>query len=101
MLHISRFEFLPSGFLSQASFLIVVGYTTSKEFAVVGLTFAVGLGGCAWSGFPVNHLDIAPRYASILFGISNCLATLPGIFSPLVVGFLTPNEVKIAIVWLA
>lgn len=82
------------GFISQAGFLIVVGYTTSKEFAIAGLTFAVGLGGLTWSGFPVNHLDIAPRYAGILIGISNCLATLPGIFSPLLVGVLTPNETQ-------
>ena len=82
------------GFISQAGFLIVVGYTTSKEIAIVGLTFAVGLGGFTWSGFPVNHLDIAPRYAGILLGISNCLATIPGIFSPVVVGILTPNETQ-------
>lgn len=82
-----------SGFIAQASFLVIVGYTTSKELAIVGLTLAVGLGGFTWSGFPVNHLDIAPRYAGILFGVSNCLATIPGIFSPMVVGILTPNEV--------
>ncbi|XP_057302082.1 sialin-like [Hydractinia symbiolongicarpus] len=82
------------GFFSQAAFLVVVGYTTSKEFAIVGLTLAVGLGGFTWSGFPVNHLDISPRYASILFGISNCIATLPGIFSPMMVGFITENETQ-------
>ena len=74
--------------------MVIVGYTTDKDFAVVGLTCAVGMGGLAWSGFPVNHLDIAPRYASLLLGISNCAATLPGIFSPLLVGYITTNEVS-------
>ena len=73
--------------------MVIVGYTKDKNLAIVGLTLAVGLGGFTWTGFPINHLDIAPRYASILFGISNCLATFPGIISPLVVGIITPNEV--------
>lgn len=73
--------------------MVIVGYTKNKDLAIIGLTLAVGLGGFAWTGFPINHLDIAPRYASILFGISNCFATLPGIISPLVVGLITPHEV--------
>ena len=85
--------FFYTGFLFQGVFLIVVGYSESKHVAVFGLTMAVGFGGLAWSGFIINHLDIAPRYASLLLGISNCFATIPGIISPLVVGFVTTNEV--------
>ena len=73
---------------------MLVAYTANKQAAIIGLTMAVGLGGFTWSGFPVNHLDIAPRYAGVLFGISNCVATLPGILSPLLVGFLTPGETQ-------
>lgn len=90
----ARKMFNTVGFISQAGFLVIVGYTTNKTLAIVGLTLAVGLGGFTWSGFPVNHLDIAPRYAGILFGVSNCLATIPGIFSPLLVGILTPDETQ-------
>lgn len=45
------------------------------------------------SGFNVNHLDIAPRYASILMGISNGVGTLSGMVCPLIVGALTKNKV--------
>lgn len=45
-------------------------------------------------GFNVNHLDIAPRYASILMGISNGVGTLSGMFCPIVVESLTKNEVS-------
>ena len=76
-------------------FLIVVGYSENKHVAVFGLTMAVGFGGLAWSGFIINHLDIAPRYAGFLLGISNCVATIPGIVSPIVVGFVTTNEVML------
>jgi MFS transporter, ACS family, solute carrier family 17 (sodium-dependent inorganic phosphate cotransporter), other len=40
----------------------------------------------------VNHLDIAPQYASILMGISNTVATIPGIISPLIAGFIVTEQ---------
>lgn len=45
------------------------------------------------TGFNVNHLDIAPRYASILMGISNGVGTLSGMVCPLIVGALTKHKV--------
>ena len=53
------------------------------------LTLAVGLGGLGLSGFNVNHLDIAPRYAGVLMGITNCAATIPGIVGPQVAKAIT------------
>ena len=38
--------------------------------AIIALVFAVGCSGFAISGFNVNHLDIAPRYASILASVA-------------------------------
>lgn len=46
------------------------------------------------AGFNVNHLDIAPRYASILMGISNGVGTLSGMVCPLIVGAMTKNKVS-------
>ncbi|XP_047219487.1 vesicular glutamate transporter 2.1 isoform X2 [Girardinichthys multiradiatus] len=45
-------------------------------------------------GFNVNHLDIAPRYASILMGISNGVGTLSGMVCPLIVGAMTKNKTR-------
>lgn len=67
------------GFGGEALFLIVVGCTRSELTAVIALIVAVGCSGFAISGFNVNHLDIAPRYASILMGISNGVGTFAGI----------------------
>ena len=77
-------------------FILIVGFTLNKDIAVLALTLAVGFGGLAWSGFIINHLDIAPRYASLLLGISNCFATVPGMLSPTVVGIITVNEVGVS-----
>ncbi|GFR69333.1 vesicular glutamate transporter [Elysia marginata] len=53
---------------------------------------------CPWGpgrtgipGFNVNHLDIAPRYASILMGLSNSVGTLAGMLCPIVVQSITKD----------
>ncbi|CAF4841233.1 unnamed protein product [Rotaria sp. Silwood1] len=46
-------------------------------------------GCCVGGGYFLVANDIAPAYAGIVFGISNTLATIPGIVSPYVVGALT------------
>lgn len=43
----------------------------------------------------VNHLDIAPQHASILMGLSNTFATLPGILSPIISGYIVTTPVII------
>ena len=65
--------------------------TESNVIGMGCLILAVGFSGFAISGFNVNHLDIAPRYASILMGISNGCGTLAGMFCPIVTEKLTPN----------
>ena len=47
-----------------------------------------------YPGFNVNHLDIAPRYASILMGMSNGVGTIAGIFCPIVTEMLTKHRVS-------
>ena len=66
------------GFGGEALFLIGVAFARSETQAVAFLIIAVGCSGFAISGFNVNHLDIAPRYASILMGISNGVGTFAG-----------------------
>merc|ERR1739844_122119 len=79
------------GFGGEALFLLVVGYTRNKSVAVVSLVIAVGCSGFAISGFNVNHLDIAPRYASILMGISNGVGTFAGMICPITTEQITKN----------
>lgn len=61
---------------------------------MIALTFGVAFSGFAISGYNVNHLDIAPKYASILMGLSNGIGTLAGIFCPIVIDFLTKDTVS-------
>ncbi|XP_069132032.1 vesicular glutamate transporter 1-like isoform X1 [Argopecten irradians] len=77
------------GFGLEACFLLGVGITRNTTTAMVCLTLAVGSSGFAISGFNVNHLDIAPRYASILMGLSNGVGTLAGMLCPIFTELLT------------
>ena len=80
------------GFGGEALFLIAVAYSHTETQAVVALIIAVGSSGFAISGFNVNHLDIAPRYASILMGISNGVGTFAGMICPIVTEQITKDE---------
>ena len=83
-----------TGCITRAVCLIITGYTTNWLVTVICMTFAVGLGGFTYSGFMVNHLDIAPPYAGVLLGITNMFATIPGIVSPLLTGVIAQHHVS-------
>lgn len=65
--------------------------------AVTALTIGVAFSGFAISGYNVNHLDIAPRYASILMGISNGIGTIAGLICPVAIDHITRRAVSLHI----
>lgn len=76
---------------SQDIFIIysICDIVSLQPGATIALTIGVAFSGFAISGYNVNHLDIAPKYASILMGLSNGIGTLAGVFCPVVIDFLT------------
>lgn len=66
----------------------------SQMAAVTALTLGVAFSGFAISGYNVNHLDIAPRYASILMGLSNGIGTIAGLICPIAIDHLTRGQVS-------
>lgn len=73
------------GFGMEATFFLIMAYSDTVMQGMTALTIGVAFSGFAISGFNVNHLDIAPRYASILMGISNGIGTIAGCICPYVV----------------
>ncbi|CAL8084060.1 unnamed protein product [Calicophoron daubneyi] len=70
--------------------LLAVGLVgCNRTAAVVLLTITLGLLGFSNSGFSANMVDAAPAYAGNIMSLTNTLGTLPGIFSPILVGALT------------
>lgn len=60
----------------------------SAPAAVALATVSLAGTGMGTGGFAVNHLDVAPRYAGILMGLSNTFATLPGIIGVAATGLI-------------
>jgi len=77
-----------SGLLGSSAFLIGVTQANDAVSATFILCGALGAIGLTWSGFAVNHLDIAPRYADVIHGITNTAGTIPGIVGVAATGWL-------------
>ncbi|OQV14447.1 Sialin [Hypsibius exemplaris] len=78
------------GQIIPAACLIAVGYIGCDVYgAVTLLVLSVGGTALALSGFQVNHIDVSPTFAGTLMGLTNTLATIPGIVGPFVVGLIT------------
>ncbi|KAL0831303.1 hypothetical protein ABMA28_002141 [Loxostege sticticalis] len=80
------------GFGMEAFFFVLVAYANNKYIATIELTLGVAFSGFAISGYNVNHLDIAPRYASILMGLSNGIGTIAGFVVPIVIDYMTQEK---------
>ena len=46
-------------------------------------------------GWQINHLDLAPRYAGVLVGITMTAGTLAGVINPVVVATLVEHQVRV------
>lgn len=81
-----------AGFLGAAAFLLPLSFLdcTQAMLAVVLLSLAVTISSFSFSGFFPNHMDIAPKFAGTLFGITNTVAASSGFLAPYVAAVLTP-----------
>jgi len=76
------------GMLGPALALSALATADDAVTAVVLLSISLGLASFAFAGVGCNHLDISPRHAGVIFGISNTGATIPGIVGVAVTGVL-------------
>ncbi|CAH1267197.1 SLC17A5 [Branchiostoma lanceolatum] len=44
------------------------------------------------AGMRAVHVEFAPRFSGVTYALANTAGTLPGIFAPLLVGFITEND---------
>ncbi|GAB6024779.1 hypothetical protein CHUAL_009905 [Chamberlinius hualienensis] len=73
--------------------LLVTFMDVSQRYFVVGIIITLQAA-AAFSysgGFFYNHVDLSPKHAGILMGITNTFGTMSGIIAPTIVGQLTPN----------
>jgi ACS family sodium-dependent inorganic phosphate cotransporter len=78
-------------------FLLRLPTATSITAALVIMCLATGSLATCQAGFAPNCLDVAPRHADIVYGISNTFATLPGLFGVFVTGWLVDRTGSFAV----
>jgi MFS transporter, ACS family, solute carrier family 17 (sodium-dependent inorganic phosphate cotransporter), other len=79
--------------------LLALPAVHSPQAAIALVTVCLGGAALGIGGFGVNHLDVAPRYAGILMGLSNTAATLPGIIGVAATGFIVQTTGSFAAVF--
>lgn len=68
--------------------LLVLPTVTSPLLATALVTLSASCSALSLAAFGVNHLDVGPRYAGVLMGLSNTAATIPGIIGVAATGFI-------------
>ncbi|KAL9699288.1 hypothetical protein quinque_002729 [Culex quinquefasciatus] len=79
-------------FISQAVFLTTGAILLDTIPTIICITIAITMGAFALTGYAVNHLDLSPKSAGVMMGLSNSFGTAAGIGSPILTGYLTPNK---------
>lgn len=75
-----------------AILLVTMGFVGRDAVAAMTLlTITVSLGSFLFSGFNINHLDLAPNFAGVLMGIANGLENITTILAPLTVGWVVTD----------
>jgi len=76
------------GFGGVTLALIALTQVQTAEAAVAVMCLSTLLGSAVAAGFACNHLDIAPRHAGALMGLSNTAGTIPGVIGVTFSGWL-------------
>jgi MFS transporter, ACS family, solute carrier family 17 (sodium-dependent inorganic phosphate cotransporter), other len=77
-----------AGFWSAVLLLLLMPAARSVAQGLLILSLCLGSLGLSRGGFSVNHMDIAPKYAGIVMGISNTAGTVSGIVGVSATGFI-------------
>ncbi|KAH9496626.1 hypothetical protein Btru_009846 [Bulinus truncatus] len=76
-------------FIPSALMFGVCYVDSDRNLIVTLLTLAVGFSGFTMAGYSVNHLDIAPTFAGVLYGLTNTIGTTTGFIGPAILATLT------------
>ena len=78
VLHELDASWSPAGFWGTGLALLAMPMARSVAAGLTATSATLGLAGFARGGFSVNHMDIAPRHAGVVMGISNTAGTVAG-----------------------
>lgn len=76
------------GLSVPAACLFLLQDVASATTALVLICLSAAALGCSWAGYAANAIDLAPRHAGLIMGVSNTFATVPGIVGVSISGWL-------------
>lgn len=76
------------GMLGSAFFIIFLRGAETPEMATMLMCAALGILALAYGGLVPNGLDIAPRFADIVYGTVNTFGTLAGALGAIAAGYI-------------
>lgn len=81
-------------FWIPAAALIGIGFLSeeNKNLAIVLMTVSVGVNSGATIGSSLNSIDLSPNHAGILIGLSNTVANVIPILTPLIAGEIVADK---------
>lgn len=77
--------------------LIILPFLRDPTQAIAMLTIAIGMNGCTYCGYMVNHMDLSPNFAGSLMGLTNTLANTMSILGPITVGLILTDDSDIEV----
>lgn len=85
------------GMYVPALLMAGVAYSGCNDVLVICLVVGtVGFNGAIFSGYNINHMDLAPNFAGTLMGLTNCIATLAGVLAPSATGYIINGQPSLA-----
>ena len=81
-----------TGLFGSAAFFLFAQNADTPLYALGLMCGALGFIALTWAGWAPNPIDIAPRYADVVMGISNTFATIPGIVGVALAGWLVDQS---------
>jgi len=93
----TRRYFNSMAFLIQMACMLCAAFFLNEVSSVTFITIGVAMAAFAYSSFSVNYLDIAPQFAGLLMGICNSFATVAGIVSPILTGYIVTDAVSYSV----
>lgn len=79
---------MTAGFVSACVGMAVMATAQRAATGILATSAVLGCLGTARGGFSVNHMDIAPKYAGVVMGISNTAGTLAGVIGVAATGWM-------------
>lgn len=88
-----------AGFAAASLALLALPGAATLNGTVLLACCAMGSLALARGGYSVNHMDIAPRFAGVLMGVSNGAGSMAGMIGPWVTGRILERAASTEVAW--